>query len=166
MERVEQIKEVKTKELNDGRILYLIFDSKGTEFSTMKRDLVRVAYDAVENGGYVHIDYAEKTNDRGFTNRYLNAIKAIDGDPMTTVGQAMRAAQAAQDDRPLGLFDDAAPAEPAIDREAEKNLSIAKAVGLKAAVDVMPLLPEDQRTVSNIQTAAEHFTRWLTTWRP
>src|SRR5215467_10506393 len=77
MEKVDQISEVKTKQLDDGRTLYLIHDTAGTEYSTTKRELAKVAYTAVEAGGHVHLEFAKKTNDRGFTNHYLNGIELI-----------------------------------------------------------------------------------------
>jgi hypothetical protein len=164
MERVDTISDVRTKELPTGVTLYLLKDSDGKEYSTRNRDLARVANDAQTSGQHVHLDYDEKKNDRGFTNRYLNAIRPVGDDiPMTTVGQAMRAAQAAQDDRPLDLFADS---EPPPSGTSDKDLNIAKAVALKAGVEILQYLPEDQRTVANVQTAAEHFTRWLTTWKP
>jgi hypothetical protein len=163
MERVDTISDVRTKELPTGVTLYLLKDSDGKEYSTRNRDLARVADEARSSGQHVHLDYDEKRNDRGFTNRYLNSISPVDAmDSMTTVGAAMRAAQEAAG-RPASLFDDA---EPPPSATSEKDLQIAKAVALKAGVEILQYLPEDQRTVSNVQTAAEHFTRWLMTWRP
>jgi hypothetical protein len=165
VERVDTISDVRLKELPTGVTLYLLKDSQGQEYSTRNRDLARVAEEAHTSGQHVHLDYDEKKNDRGFTNRYLNAVRPIaDGSPMTTVGQAMQEAQAAQANRPAGLFDDAEP-EPAV-VQTDKDMQIAKAVALKAAVDVLQYLPENQRTVANVETAAEHFTRWLVSWRP
>jgi hypothetical protein len=177
MERVDQITEVRTKPLNDGRTLYLIFDSKATEFSTTKRELAQVAQQAVANGAFAQLDYIVKTNDRGFTNHYLNGISLLPDD-QPTLGPGLEAAlsqaQAAQiaagreePPRPSGLFDDAAPEALAHrDPGTEKDLAIAKAVGLKAGVEVLQYLPPEQRTVSNVVTAAEFFTRWLVSWRP
>lgn len=156
MERVDTISEVRTKELNDGRTLYLIHDSQGTEYSTTKRELARVAFQARDSGSSVHLDFVRKTNDRGFTNQYLNEISEIPDS----------AARGNEPDRqPPGLFDSAEP-EPRANPQAEKDLAIARAVALKAAVDTMPLLPESERSVSNIVTAAEFYTDWLMTYRP
>ena len=167
MERVDTITKVETKPLNDGRTLYLIFDSQGTEYSTTKRELAQVANSVAGGEKYAHLDYVTKTNDRGFTNNYLNKIEAVPDDLSLNpaLQETMAKAQAAQAGPPPGLFDDAVP-EPSASPMLDKDLNIAKAVGLKAGVEMMQYLPEGQRTPANIITAAEFFTNWLVSWRP
>ena len=164
MERVDTIAEVKTKELPTGVTIYLLLDSEGREYSTRNRDLARVGHAAWESGQHVHLEYDEKKGGQfnQFTNRYLNGIEPVQ-DGTEPLGNE-------PDKQPPGLFDDAAP-EPIATHavspsEAEKNLNIAKSVGLKAGVDVLQYLPEEERTVSNVITAAEYFTTWLVSWRP
>jgi hypothetical protein len=169
MEKVDTLSEIKTKELppRDGQppvTLYLLFDSQGNEYSTRNRDLARVGHAALERRQYVHLDYDEKKGGQfnQFTNRYLNSIEPVAdsglGEPLGNE----------PDRQPSGLFDDADPGPIGrMDTSAsEKDLNIAKAVGLKAGVEVLQYLPPEERTVSNVITAAEFFTTWLVSWRP
>jgi len=167
MEKVDTLSEIKTKELppRDGQppvTLYLLFDSAGNEYSTRNRDLARVGHQALESRHYVHLDYDEKKGGQfnQFTNRYLNSIELIDS-PADFLGNE-------PDRQPSGLFDDAVPdaLAAATPQPDSKDLQIAKAVGLKAGVEVLQYLPPEERTVSNVITAAEYFTTWLMSWRP
>jgi hypothetical protein len=172
MERVDTITDVKTKELppRDGQppvTLYLLTDSAGREYSTRNRDLARVGHEALERKQYVHLEYDEKKGGQfnQFTNRYLNSIELVaDGTP-TGFGDPPGNEP---DRQPPGLFDDADPGPIGrTDTSAgDKDLNIAKAVGLKAGVEVLQYLPPEERTVSNVITAAEYFTTWLVSWRP
>jgi hypothetical protein len=163
MEKVDTVAEVKTKELPTGVTIYLLLDSQGNEYSTRDRDLARVGHAAWESGQHVHFDYDEKKGGQfnQFTNRYLNSLDPVE-DGTSPFAPPFPGNE--PDRQPPGLFDDAAP-EPAV-VSTDKDLQIAKAVALKAGVEILQYLPEDQRTVSNVVTAAEFFTRWLTTWRP
>jgi hypothetical protein len=162
MERVDTVTEVETKALDSGKTLYIVKDSQGREYSTTYRNLAQVAQDATVTGAHVHLTFKEEKTDRGFIRRYLDGIEPLAEDTLgSAVGQALGQAQAAQALRPHE------EEQPRISpSEAEKNLNIAKAVALKAAVDLVPQLPEEQRTVANVETMAEHFTRWLSSWRP
>lgn len=177
MERVDTLTEVATKELpaKDGKpplTLYFLKDSEGREYSTRDRSLAQAALAAVENGAYVKLDYDEKQAGQfnQFTNRYINSMQIVDADQLGPIGLAVQKAQAvATGERQLDPFEDAIPDPAPVvgrDREAEKDLAIAKAVGLKAGVKVMQYLPAEERTVSNVTVAAEYFTQWLVSWRP
>lgn len=165
MERVDTISEVRRKELPTGVTLYLLKDSDGKEYSTRNRDLARIADEARGSGQHVHLDYDEKKNDRGFTNRYLNEIKPVGDDAMTTVGQAMREAQAAQG-APPGLFEDTEPAPVLPSGISEKDLLILKQVALKAGVKSLQHLPEEQRKPTAVTSMAEYYALWIINWRP
>jgi len=152
MERVDMVSTVTKKDLPTGVTIYLIAGADGTEFSTRDRNMAQVAEGARNSGISVLLDYDERKNDRGFTNRYLNSVTLT---PEVNFP--------APEPQPAGLFNDTAPPSSVV---GDKDLQIAKAVGLKAGVDVMQYLPEAERTVSNVVTAAEFFTNWLVTWKP
>lgn len=163
MERVDTVTDVKTKELPTGVTLYLVVGADGTEFSTRERALAQTADEARKQGTSVLLDYDEKKNDRGFTNRYLNSLV-----PTPEVSFP-------RNDNPPGLFDDSASTlglgadQGAGDFPGKldaKDLQIAKAVALKEGVNILQYLPDGQRTPANVVTAAEFFTRWLLTFKP
>jgi hypothetical protein len=146
-EIVDQISDVETKQLPTGIMLYLVKDSKGKEYSTRDRALAQQAYKAMNE--YVLFDYTEKKNERGFTNRYLNHLAPVE--PPKGDGGGLG------EGPPAGLFDDSAP-EPV---QTSKDEQIARAVALKAAADIVGLLPEDQRTPNSIIGMADFFLPWL-----
>jgi hypothetical protein len=176
MEKVDTISEIQTKELpaRDGKpplTLYLMKDSEGREYSTRDRSLAQTALAAYQSGAHVHLEFDEQSAGQygQFTRRYLSSLHQVD-EQLGPVGQAVRQAQAIATGTSGAVstdpFEDAIPDPPRRDREAEKDLSIAKAVGLKAGVEVMQYLPETERTVSNVTVAAEYFTQWLVSWKP
>jgi hypothetical protein len=154
-EIVDQISEVETKTLPTGTILYLIKDSKGKEYSTVDRAIAQEAYALVGTSQTAHIDYTEKKNERGFVNRYLNAF-SIQPD------EGGFKAPAKAEAPPAGLFDDTAPPS----EEGRRELQIAKAVALKAAVELLQYFEPEDRTSTNVTGIAEYFTQWLLEWKP
>jgi hypothetical protein len=150
-EIVDSISSVDTKELPTGVVLYLVKDSKGKEYSTRDRTLAQAAYKTI--GGYALFDFTEKKNERGYVNRYLNHLAPVEA-PAEPQGE---------DGPPAGLFDDTAP-EPTV--SLDKDLQIAKAVALKAAVELMQYFEPEHRTSTNVTGVAEYFTQWLIEWKP
>jgi hypothetical protein len=154
MEVADQIREVSTRNLPTGVLIYVVELANGNQYTTRDRSLGQLASSNL--GQTAHIDYDEQKRGQ-YTNRFINTLTLID----TPAGNG-----GGREERPAGLFDDAAPEAIVAVVSTDKDLQIAKAVALKAAVDVMQYLPTEQRTVANIEIAAEHFTRWLVTWRP
>jgi hypothetical protein len=149
MEVADQIREVSTRPLPSGDLIYVVELANGNQYTTRDRGVGQLA--ASNLGEVAHIDFDQKQKGQ-YTNRYINNLTVLEKN--------------GQPDRPTGLFDDAVP-EPATSGVAlEKDLQIAKSVALKAAVDILQYLPAEQRTVANVETAAEHFTRWLVHWKP
>jgi hypothetical protein len=144
-EMVDQISDVETKQLPTGVVLYLVKDSKGKEYSTRDRALAQAAYKAINE--YALFDYTEKKNDRGFTNRYLNHLAPVEA-PSEEKGLGP----------PPDLFDDTAPASA---QTTSKDEQIARAVALKAAAEIVGLLPEQERSPENIVQMADFFLPWL-----
>jgi hypothetical protein len=154
-EIVDQISEVETKTLPTGTILYLIKDSKGKAYSTVDRAIAQEAYGLVGTPQAAHIDYTEKKNEKGFTNRYLNQFSI---QPAESSFESPVKAEGP----PAGLFDDTAPPS----EEGRRELQIAKAVALKAAVELMQYFEPEDRTSTNVTGIAEYFTQWLIEWKP
>jgi hypothetical protein len=159
-EIVDTIREVETKQLPTGTVIYLIKTSGGKEVSTLKRDIAQEAYALVGTTTFAHIDYTAKKNERGFTNNYLNELTVQQEE--TIAGPAPFGGQPGPSDPPPGLFDDTVP--PSSDDRRE--LAIAKAVALKAAVDLMAYFEPQDRTSTNVTGVAEYFAMWLLEWHP
>lgn len=176
MERVDTVLEVSNKELPNGKTLYLLKDSNGTEYSTTIRELARIGHEAVASGQYVHLDYDEKQverNGRTYTNHYLNAIKPIADEATSSGVQAVmdRAQEAQQnrilDETPKSLFDDAQPEPQGRISDYERQLLIVAQSSLKAAIETLPHLSTDQKiTPVGITDVAEYYARWALQWRP
>jgi len=149
MEVAEQIREVSTRNLPSGDKLYVVELANGNQYTTVDRSIGQLA--ASNLGETAHIDFDQKQKGQ-YTNRYINNLTILE----PSNGQ--------QAGRPAPLFDDTAPEQPVV--ALEKDLQIAKAVALKAGVDILEHLPAEQRTVANVVTAAEFFTTWLVNWRP
>ena len=146
-EIVAPISEVQTKTLPTGVVIYIV-KAAGKEYSTRDRSLAQIGYRAV--GSDVLLDYDEKKNDKGFTNRYLNHIAPVDGGGPAEAGLP-----------PSGLFDDSEP-EVARASGIDKDEQIARAVALKAAVDTLPQLPAEQRTAASVLQIADFYMPFLT----
>jgi hypothetical protein len=158
MERVDTISEVETKTLDSGKTLYIAKDSQGREYSTTYRQLAQVAEQAVVNGEHVHLTFKEEKTDRGFIRRYLNGIEVVpDGTLAGSVADAMERAQTA------ATRDDGESALPGI---SEKDLLILKQVALKAGVESLQHLPEEQRKPTAVASMAEYYALWIINWRP
>ena len=167
-EAVAQITEVETRTLPTGVVIYVI-KAAGKEYTTRDRTLAQEAYGAV--GKDAHFDFNPKKNDRGFTNNYLNHLSVMgdEGNGGLLGGPPPFAGSSAAE--PLApLADPFADSEPEVivgrDKDAERELSINKAVALKLGVEILQYLPEDQRTVVSVTAAAEYFLPWLQDYRP
>lgn len=171
MERVDTISDVGTKTLPTGVVLYVIKDSEGSEYTTRDRAMAQTAQDAIGPKSIVHLDFDQKKNDRGFTNRYLNEIVPVPGESSGQLSTLDPASALPQP--PPSLFEDTQP-EPVgspvgpfpaptvgMNLDGQKRIDIARAVALKAAVDVLQYLPENERTFPNVKLAAGSFLDWL-----
>ena len=170
-EAVDTISAVETKTLPTGTTIYVIKDSQGREFTTREGEIAQMAHAAIPTKGIVQIDYTEKKGGQfgQFTNRFINNLSLL---PDNSDGPAAQTLFA-NDDQPIPtlagpdpFMDTEPPPTIGRDRDAEKELSINKAVALKAAVELMEWFEPDQRTAINVTGAAEYFLAWLQDYRP
>lgn len=131
------IDDVRIKTLPDGRELFIVKDQAGTEYSTMKRELAEKARTWKGGPAMLSFDIKEKPGQSGqmFTNRYLNDVQAA----QTSNG---------------GGFTIEAPHD-------SKREDIARAVALKAAIDLASNGMLDTATPTAITTVADFFFTYL-----
>lgn len=136
MNETVTISDVRIKTLANGRELFIIQDSSGQEYSTMKRELAERA--RTWKGGLAMLTFDVKEKN-GFVNRYLNAV---DEAPMSN-GNA-------------GFTVDTPQRDPD-----ERRIDIARSVALKAAIDLACHGQLDMTAPADLTKVANFLVGWL-----
>ena len=136
--------------------LYEFETSDGRKYTTFKHDIAVAG--AKLRGRLVTIDYGEKPwqkGDKSGTNYYLNSIKAADDGSLGTNGGDPGVAVDPRSDEVTPTYNISTPAN--------KDVSIARAVALKAAVETATGAVLDNPTADEILEVANLYVDWLLT---